>query len=108
MDDEHEPLQEWAARRDRRRPARGERRAAPLGDHTEQGAHVDPDAPRSIQEWDGHQWVPIGVANDLSASTAETGEDATARAKRVPLPAFSKLPPLPEPWRPTKPFHRPR
>ncbi|MFJ1975496.1 DUF6087 family protein [Streptomyces sp. NPDC087903] len=105
MDDE--PLGEWAARREQRRPVRGERRLAPLGDQAEQGAHVGPDAPRGIQEWDGHQWVPVGVAEDFSAAAQATGEDAAARAGRVPLPSFSKLPPAPEPWRPTVVFHRP-
>ncbi|GAA5054876.1 DUF6087 family protein [Streptomyces similanensis] len=105
MDDE--PLEEWAARRDERRPARGERRATPLGDRPEQGAHVDPDAARAIQEWDGHEWTPSGVAEDLAAAAGETGQDAPARAERVTLPVFGKLPPMPEPWRPTEVFHRP-
>jgi hypothetical protein len=105
MDDE--PLERWAERREERRPARGERRLAPLGDQTEQGTHVDPHAPRGIQEWDGHHWVPVGVAEDFTTAAQETGEDAAARAERVPLPSFSNLPPAPEPWRPTKVFHRP-
>lgn len=105
MDDES--LEEWAARRDRGRPARGERRATPLGDQAEQGSHITPDAPRGIQEWDGHQWVPVGVAEDFTAAAGESGGDAASRAERVSLPSFSKLPPLPEPWRPTEPFHRP-
>ncbi|AEM87045.1 DUF6087 family protein [Streptomyces violaceusniger] len=105
MDDES--LEEWAARRDRRRPTRGERRITPLGDQPEQGSHVNPDAPRGIQEWDGHQWVPAGVADDLTAAVDEISDDATSRAERVPLPSFNKLPPLPEPWWPTEQFHRP-
>ncbi|MEU3026784.1 DUF6087 family protein [Streptomyces incarnatus] len=105
MDDE--PLAEWAERRELRRPARGERRATPLGDRPEQGAHVDPDTPRFIQEWDGCQWTPTGVADDRGAAAAEAGRDANARAERVPLPALGKLPPMPEPWRPTQPFYRP-
>ncbi|MFJ1899522.1 MULTISPECIES: DUF6087 family protein [unclassified Streptomyces] len=100
-----EPLDEWAKRLEQRRPEPGERRAAPLD--PAHGAHVDPDAPRGIQEWDGHQWVPVGVAEDLAAATGETADAAASRAERVPLPSFSKLPPLTEPWRPTKPFHRP-
>lgn len=105
--DESEPLEEWAARREQRRPAPGERRATPLGDQPEQGAHVEPDAPRVIQQWDGHQWTPAGIAEDHAAAASETGQDANGRAERVPLPAFSKLPPMPEPWRPTQPWHRP-
>lgn len=102
-----EPLERWAERRERRRPARGERRMAPLGDQMERGAHVGPRAPRGIQEWDGHQWVPVGIADDFTSAAQETGEDAAARAARVPLPSFDKLPPAPEPWRPTEVFRRP-
>ncbi|POX47708.1 hypothetical protein C3489_28925 [Streptomyces sp. Ru71] len=105
MDDE--PLEQWAARREQRRPAPGERRAMPLGDDSERGSHVGPDAPRGIQEWDGHQWAPAGIAEDFTTAAAETGEDAMARAERVPLPKFGKLPARPEPWRPTEVFRRP-
>ncbi|MFF8196679.1 DUF6087 family protein [Streptomyces bobili] len=105
MDDES--LEEWVARREQHRPAPRERRATPLGDQPEQGAHVAPDAPRLIQEWDGHQWTPTGVAEDLQTAAGETGSDAGLRAARVPLPQYSKLPPRPEPWRPTEVFHRP-
>ncbi|MFJ7345811.1 DUF6087 family protein [Streptomyces sp. NPDC101110] len=104
MDDE--PLEQWAERREEHRPARGERGLAALGDR-EQGAHVDPNAPRGIREWDGHQWVPVGVAEDYTTAAQETGEDAPTRAGRVPLPTFSKLPPAPAPWRPTEVFRRP-
>ncbi|GHG05534.1 DUF6087 family protein [Streptomyces zaomyceticus] len=106
MDDE--PLGEWAERREQRRPVRGERRHVPLGDQAGQGAHRAPDAPRGLQEWDGHQWVPVGVAEGLTAAAQEAGEHTTAQAGRVPLPSFSKLPPRPEPWRPTEPFWNPR
>ncbi|MGW4023069.1 DUF6087 family protein [Streptomyces sp. NPDC005009] len=102
---EDEPLEEWAARREVRRPATGERRAVPLGEQP-QGAHVAPDAPRGIQEWDGHQWT-TRVAEDREATADETRQDAASRAGRVPLPPFGKLPPMPEPWRPTQQWHRP-
>jgi hypothetical protein len=104
---DEEPLEQWAERRECRRPAPGERRLAPLGDQAEQGAHVDPATPRGIQEWDGCQWVPVGVAEDFPTAAQEAGEDASARAGRVSLPAFSKLPRAPEPWRPTEVFRRP-
>ena len=104
MDDE--PLERWAERREERRPARGERRLAPLGDQ-EHGVHVDPDAPRGIQEWDGYQWIPVGVAEDYTTAAQETGQDAATRADRVSLPSFSKLPPAPAPWRPIEVFRRP-
>ncbi|MFI9772906.1 DUF6087 family protein [Streptomyces sp. NPDC052415] len=104
---EDEPLEEWAARRAQRRPTPGERRAVPLGEAPEHGTHVDPDAPRAIQEWDGHTWVPAGVAEDHQAATDETGADAESRAERVALPSFNKLPQAPERWRPTQPWQRP-
>ncbi|MGW5342887.1 DUF6087 family protein [Streptomyces sp. NPDC004050] len=31
-------------------------------------AHLDPDAPRLILEWDGFQWVPVTVADDYPAT----------------------------------------
>ncbi|MGW1464199.1 DUF6087 family protein [Streptomyces sp. NPDC002308] len=105
MDDE--PLEEWADRRERRRPEVGERRTVPLGNDVGRGAHVDPDAPRAVQVWDGHQWVPEGVAEDYSATGRETAEDISSRAERVDLPTFGRLPTAPEPYRPTIPFYRP-
>ncbi|MGW4027582.1 DUF6087 family protein, partial [Streptomyces sp. NPDC005009] len=104
---EDESLEEWVARREQHRPAPGERRAVPLGEQPEQGTHVAPDTPRGIQEWNGHQWVPTGIAEDRTAATDETGQDTTRRANRVPLPTFSKLPSQPEPWRPTQQWRRP-
>ncbi|MGW3567010.1 DUF6087 family protein [Streptomyces sp. NPDC000941] len=102
---EDEPLNEWADRRDGRRPAPGTRREFPLGDGPERSAHVDPDAPRGIVEWDGHLWIPTGVAADHATAAQETGpQDA---AQRIPLPEFNALPPAPEPWRPTEVFRRP-
>ncbi|MGW0711840.1 DUF6087 family protein [Streptomyces sp. NPDC002643] len=104
MDDE--PLNEWAARREGRRPAPGDRKAVPLGDGPERGGHVAPDAPRGMLEWDGHQWVPSGVADDHA--TASEDVDSRGAAERVPLPRFTALPPAPErPWRPTEVFRRP-
>jgi len=101
-----EPLDEWAARREASRPAPGDRKAVPLGDGPEQGGHVDPDAPRGMLEWDGHQWVPGGVADDHTTAAQET--DPQGAAERVPLPRFGALPPTPErPFRPTEVFRRP-
>ncbi|MEU6332766.1 DUF6087 family protein [Streptomyces sp. NPDC047049] len=102
MDDE--PLSEWAARRDRHRPAPGERKAVPLGDGQHAG-HVDPGTPRVVEEWDGHQWTPSGVTADHHDAARET--NTAAAAARVPLPQFSRLPPAPEPWRPTQVWRRP-
>lgn len=105
---DEQPLEEWAARRDQRHPRTGEGRATPLGDLPHQGAHVDPDAPRGMQVWNGHGWLPEGIAADRTAAGERTGDDAAARAERVPLPKSGKLPPAPtNPYRPTIPFHRP-
>ncbi|MFD5786736.1 DUF6087 family protein [Streptomyces sp. NPDC127037] len=105
MDDE--PLGEWAERRDQHRPRIGERRATPLGGLPRQGTHVDPEAPRGMQVWNGHAWVPEGVAEDRSAADEMMGDDAAACAERVPLPTICNLPPAPtNPYRPTIPFHR--
>ncbi|MFF0224754.1 DUF6087 family protein [Streptomyces sp. NPDC004629] len=102
---DEEPLEEWAARRDARRPKPGDRKAVPLGDGPERGGHVEPDAPRGMVEWNGHQWTPSGVADDHATAAQET--DQQDEAERVPLPHFSRLPAAPEPWRPTEVFHRP-
>ncbi|WP_443041116.1 DUF6087 family protein [Streptomyces sp. B21-102] len=104
MDDE--PLDEWAARREAHRPKPGNRKAVPLGEGPERGGHVDPGAPRGTLEWDGHQCVPPGVAEDHAAAGQES--DSRDAAERVSLSRFSVLPPAPErPFRPTQVFRRP-
>ncbi|MFF9397439.1 DUF6087 family protein [Streptomyces sp. NPDC014744] len=100
-----EPLNEWAARRDAHRPVPGARRAVPLGEGPARGGHVDPDTARGMLEWDGHQWVPSGVAEGHAAAVEEAGPQNAA--ERVRLPRFGALPPAPEPWRPTEEFWRP-
>ncbi|WP_374207888.1 DUF6087 family protein [Streptomyces sp. MUM 203J] len=104
---DEEPLEEWAARREAGRPRTGERRAVPLGDSETRGGHVNPQAPRGVTEWDGHQWVPAGVTEDRESALETTGQGTAGDAARVPLPCFSNLPPAPEPWRPTQIFRRP-
>ncbi|MFI1170142.1 DUF6087 family protein [Streptomyces melanogenes] len=70
MDDE-EPLAQWARRRaERRDRAKGRLRAVPLTPGPHRGAHVDPGAPRAIQEFDGAEWVTVGVAENLAAARA--------------------------------------
>ncbi|MET8682345.1 DUF6087 family protein [Streptomyces sp. NPDC004647] len=66
-----EPLEEWARRREERRAqTKGKLRAVPLTSGPHRGAHVEPDAPRVIQEWDGAHWVTVGVVDDLNAAKA--------------------------------------
>ncbi|MFF4869303.1 DUF6087 family protein [Streptomyces sp. NPDC000961] len=62
MDDE--PLAEWAERRDARI---GQLRAVPLvnGDGP-RASHLNPDAPRAIQRWNGHLWEAYGFAANLA------------------------------------------
>ncbi|MEU9624428.1 MULTISPECIES: DUF6087 family protein [unclassified Streptomyces] len=41
-----------------------------LTDGPQRAAHVDPDAPRAVQEFDGTQWVTLSIAVDLAAAEA--------------------------------------
>ncbi|MFJ4342626.1 DUF6087 family protein [Streptomyces sp. NPDC088915] len=84
MSDE-EPLEQWARRREERRDrARGRLRAVPLGGGPHRGAHVEPDAPRAIEEYDGADWAVVGLVPDLAAAKA------------------ALYPPRPEPERPAE------
>lgn len=67
MHDEQEPLEDWARRREERRHAtKGKRRAAPLTEGPHRGQHVDPDAPRVIQEWNGTEWETVALVSNLA------------------------------------------
>lgn len=61
MDDE--PLSDWAERRDAKI---GRLRAVPItpGDGP-RGAHVNPDAPRIIERWNGYSWEFYGFVASL-------------------------------------------
>ncbi|MFI6694711.1 DUF6087 family protein [Streptomyces sp. NPDC050433] len=90
MDDE--PLSEWAERRDAKI---GRLRAVPLasGDGPK-GSHLNPDAPRAIQRWNGHSWEPHGFASNLTETKRllypEASEPpASGRVPRVPKPPGS-------------------
>ncbi|MFJ7130460.1 DUF6087 family protein [Streptomyces sp. NPDC098101] len=67
-------MEEWAARRDRRRASdrqiTGIRRATPLAPGVN-AAHLAPDEPRLLLERDdaGH-WVPVGVAENAAEAAA--------------------------------------
>ncbi|MFJ6101834.1 DUF6087 family protein [Streptomyces sp. NPDC092359] len=52
----------------RKDAAKGRRRAVPLGDGPHRGFHVDPGAPRAIEEWNGTEWAVIGVVENLAAA----------------------------------------
>ncbi|MEU8526434.1 DUF6087 family protein [Streptomyces sp. NPDC048629] len=68
MGEDDEPLEQWAARRDGRLRPVGERKAVPLGSGQRRGAHIAPDAPRLIVEWDGHAWQPVTLVDDYAAA----------------------------------------
>ncbi|MEJ8640152.1 DUF6087 family protein [Streptomyces sp. MS2.AVA.5] len=64
-----ESLEEWARRREERRAqSTGKLRAVPLASGSHRGSHVEPDAPRAVEEWDGAQWVIVGLVDDLAAA----------------------------------------
>lgn len=68
MNPEDEPLDQWAARREGRLRKPGELKAVTLGPGPRRAAHLAPDAPRLILEWDGFQWVPVTVVDDYAAA----------------------------------------
>ncbi|MET9347364.1 DUF6087 family protein [Streptomyces termitum] len=79
MDDE--PLAAWAERRDARI---GQLRAVPLVTGPgPRASHLNPDAPRAIQRWNGHLWEPHGFAPNL------------AEARRLLFPAPQPPPETP-------------
>ncbi|WP_230396491.1 DUF6087 family protein [Streptomyces blattellae] len=118
MGPEDEPLEEWAARRERRRAAdrqvTGARRAVPLAPGPK-ASHVDPDGPRALLEWDGHMWATVGIAPNAGAAREflghapqpepECGPDAQASPPclgpcrgrhRRPAPSADTRPPTPD------------
>ncbi|MFF7127961.1 DUF6087 family protein [Streptomyces sp. NPDC008240] len=58
----------WAERRDKRLRPVGERNAVHLGDGPQRAAHLAPDAPRLIMEWDSCQWVPVTTVDNCAAA----------------------------------------
>ncbi|MGW2585334.1 DUF6087 family protein [Streptomyces virginiae] len=63
-----EPLERWAARRQGRLRKPGERKAITLGAGPQRAAHVDPDAPRLICEWDGFAWKALMYVDNYAAA----------------------------------------
>ncbi|MFI9047286.1 DUF6087 family protein [Streptomyces sp. NPDC053427] len=89
MDDE--PLDRWAARRAKRLRTPGTRKAVQLGPGPQQAAHVAPDAPRLIVEWDGYQWIPVVTVDNYAAAcrflnpVPEPAEEDEAPPARSPM-----------------------
>ncbi|MCZ7431790.1 DUF6087 family protein [Streptomyces sp. WMMC1477] len=107
MDDE--PLEEWAERRDRRV---GRLRAvhAVTGEGP-QGAHVDPEAPRVIERWNGYAWEPHLFAASLAEAKAvlypPAQEAPSGRPERGPERQSERGPePGGRPLRPGRGRHR--
>lgn len=42
----------------------------PLGNGPHCGGHVDPAAPRALEEWTGTEWAVVGIAESLAAAKA--------------------------------------
>ncbi|MFF4223162.1 DUF6087 family protein [Streptomyces abikoensis] len=62
MDDE--PLSHWAERREAKI---GRLRAVPfVSESSPQGAHLNPEAPRAIERWNGHAWEPYTLVPNLA------------------------------------------
>ncbi|WP_327250974.1 DUF6087 family protein [Streptomyces sp. NBC_01244] len=61
-----EPLDRWAARRQGRLRAPGELKAVTLGSGPHRAAHMNPDAPRMILEWDGFAWQALMIVDNFA------------------------------------------
>ncbi|MFD9621859.1 DUF6087 family protein [Streptomyces virginiae] len=65
---EDEPLDRWAARRQGRLRKPGEKKAITLNAGPQRAAHLDPDVPRLILEWDGFAWQALTMVEDYAAA----------------------------------------
>ncbi|MFE4633104.1 DUF6087 family protein [Streptomyces sp. NPDC056773] len=63
-----EPLDRWAARRQGRLRKPGELKVITLGSGPHRAAHVDPEAPRMILEWDGFAWQALMTVENYAAA----------------------------------------
>ncbi|GAB2720260.1 DUF6087 family protein [Kitasatospora kifunensis] len=82
MDDK--PLSDWVERRDAKI---GKLRATPVvtGDGPK-GAHVNPNAPRVIERWNGHLWEPYALVCDLAEARRILHPEAKEPAPSRPVP----------------------
>ncbi|MEV7787197.1 DUF6087 family protein [Streptomyces sp. NPDC088106] len=82
MDDE--PLTDWAERRDAKI---GRLRAVPVmpGDGP-RASHLNPDAPRAIERWNGHTWELFGFAASLVEAQAILYPEANEPSRSRPVP----------------------
>ncbi|MFD9452382.1 DUF6087 family protein [Streptomyces sp. NPDC059985] len=63
-----EPLDQWAARRQGRLRKPGKRKATTLGTGPQRAAHLDPETPRLILEWDGFARQPLTTVDNYAAA----------------------------------------
>ncbi|MEU2361808.1 DUF6087 family protein [Streptomyces noursei] len=94
--DEDEPLGDYVARRD----ARIGRLRAVHAYGPQRGAHVDPDQPRLIQQWNGSAWEALTVAANLSEARK------ILRLSDAEAPAPEPAPPPAQPLAPGRGRHR--
>ncbi|MGW1994941.1 DUF6087 family protein [Embleya sp. NPDC001921] len=77
--DNNEPLDHWAARREKRLRPVGERKMMHLTGPP-RAPHVDRDAPRVVLEWDGFQWVTLAVVANYTEAARLLYPDAQEMA----------------------------
>ncbi|GHH95013.1 DUF6087 family protein [Streptomyces capillispiralis] len=88
MDDE--PLSQWAERRAERV---GQLRAVPfVSGEGPRGAHLNPDAPRAIQRWNGHMWEPYAFAANLAEAQRVLFPDTGTAPSSGPAPKLGPGP----------------
>ncbi|MCY0931517.1 DUF6087 family protein [Streptomyces sp. H27-H1] len=75
-----EPLDRWAARRQGRLRKPGELKAITLSTGPARAAHVDPDAPRLILEWDGFAWQVLMTVDNYADACRALGRSLHAQA----------------------------
>jgi hypothetical protein len=68
VDSHEEPLARWAERRERRLRPVGERKTVTLAPGPQRAAHLCPEVPRLVAEWDGYQWITMAVVEDYAAA----------------------------------------
>ena len=82
MDDE--PLTDWAERRDAKI---GRLRAVPVvPSNGPRASHLNPDAPRAIERWNGHTWELYGFAAGLAETQAILYPEAGKPSPSGPVP----------------------
>ncbi|MFD7787773.1 DUF6087 family protein [Streptomyces nojiriensis] len=104
MDDE--PLDRWAARRQGRLRKPGEKKAIALGPGPQRAAHLNPEAPRLVLEWDGFAWQALTTVEDYAAACralSPTPEAAPADRPDTTGPTTGRNPLAPGTGRHRKP-----